>query len=97
MRTSAGHHCRAQVIIPKVRTETTIKNNDAIKWTLNLPLSDEIRAFIDERSGPGTPYPTPGDYVRSLLENKKAEIDAANLRQSIIAAYKEFARRDKSA
>ncbi|MFN3165757.1 MAG: type II toxin-antitoxin system ParD family antitoxin [Phycisphaeraceae bacterium] len=55
--------------------------------TLNLSLTDELRAFIDEQSGQGTTYATPSEYVRAVLREKKEREEAAALRAGVLAGY----------
>ena len=38
--------------------------------TLNLSLTDELRAFIDANCGDGTLYATPSEFVRDVLEEQ---------------------------
>ncbi|UUO07361.1 hypothetical protein M4951_03400 [Blastopirellula sp. J2-11] len=53
--------------------------------TLNLSLTDELRAFIDENCGDGTLYATPSEFVRDLLRERKSQMDAARVRDAIQA------------
>jgi hypothetical protein len=39
--------------------------------TLNLALTDELRAFVDSNAGDGTLYSTPGEFVRAVLPKRK--------------------------
>lgn len=55
--------------------------------TLNISLTDELRAFIDSNAGDGTLYATPSEFVRALLREKKDAIDAAKIRDGIIRGY----------
>lgn len=57
--------------------------------TLNLSLTDELRAFIDENCGDGTMYATPSEFVRDLLRQKKRQIEAAKARDAIIEGYQD--------
>jgi len=57
--------------------------------TLNLSLTDELRAFVDENSGDGTLYATPSEFVRDLLRQKKEELEAARIRDSILEGYED--------
>ncbi len=59
--------------------------------TLNLSLTDELRAFIDENSGDGTLYATPSEFVRSLLREKKERLEAARIRDAILEGYQDAA------
>ena len=61
-----------------------------MKSTLNLSLTDELRAFIDENSGDGTLYATPSEFVRDLLRHKKEVLDAERLRDGIIEGYQDL-------
>ncbi len=57
--------------------------------TLNLSLTDELRAFVDENCGDGTLYATPSEFVRDLLRQRKLQIEAARTRDAIIAGYQD--------
>lgn len=57
--------------------------------TLNLSLTDELRAFIDENCGDGTLYATPSEFVRDLLRQKKSQIEAARARDAIVEGYQD--------
>jgi antitoxin ParD1/3/4 len=55
--------------------------------SINLNLTDELRAFLDENSGDGTLFSTPSEFVRALIREKKERLDAAALRQAIFDGY----------
>lgn len=57
--------------------------------TLNLSLTDDLRAFVDQNSGDGTYYSTPSEFVRDLLRQKKMQLDATNLREGILEGYQD--------
>lgn len=57
--------------------------------SLNLSLTDELRAFIDENSGDGTLYATPSEFVRDILRQRKLEMEAEKIRGSILAGYED--------
>lgn len=57
--------------------------------TLNLSLTDELRAFVDQNSGDGTLYATPSEFVRDVLREKKERIEAAQIREAIIEGYQD--------
>lgn len=57
--------------------------------TLNLSLTDELRAFIDQHSGDGTLYATPSEFVRSVLHEKKERLEAAQIRDSILEGFQD--------
>jgi antitoxin ParD1/3/4 len=57
--------------------------------TLNLSLTDELRAFIDENCGDGTLYATPSEFVRDLLRQKKLQMEAAEVRDAILEGYQD--------
>ncbi len=57
--------------------------------SLNLSLTDELRAFVDQNSGDGTLYATPSEYVRDLLRQQKARQEAAAARDAIIEGYQD--------
>ncbi|MDZ4820959.1 MAG: hypothetical protein SGJ20_18495 [Planctomycetota bacterium] len=58
--------------------------------TLNLSLTDELRAYVDANSGDGTLYATPSEFVRDLLRQKKLHDESAKLRQAIIEGYQDM-------
>lgn len=57
--------------------------------TLNLSLTDELRAFIDRNSGDGTLYATPSEFVRDVLREKKERLEAAQIRDAILEGYQD--------
>lgn len=57
--------------------------------TLNLSLTDELRAFIDQNSGDGTLYATPSEFVRDVLREKKERLEAAQIRDAILDGYQD--------
>ncbi len=57
--------------------------------TLNLSLTDELRAFIDQNCGDGTLYATPSEFVRDVLRDKKNRLEAARIRDAILDGYQD--------
>jgi antitoxin ParD1/3/4 len=57
--------------------------------TLNLSLTDELRSFIEENCGDGTLYATPSEFVRELLRQKMLQVEAAKVRDAILAGYQD--------
>ncbi len=57
--------------------------------SLNLSLTDELRAFIDQNSGDGTLYATPSEFVRDILRRHKAVQEAAQVRDAILESYQD--------
>ena len=57
--------------------------------SLNLSLTDELRAFIDQNSGDGTLYATPSEFVRDILRRYKAQQEADQVCDAIIAGYQD--------
>ena len=57
--------------------------------SLNLSLTDELRAFVDENSGDGTLYATPSEFMRVVLREKKQRLEAAKIRDSILDGFKD--------
>ena len=57
--------------------------------TLNLSLTDELRAFIDANCGDGTTYATPSEFVRDLLRQKKLQLEASQVREAIVEGYQD--------
>ena len=55
--------------------------------SLNLALTDELRAFVNSRCGDGTDYATPSEFLRDLLREKKRRLEAAELRAAVIEGY----------
>ena len=58
--------------------------------SLNLSLTDELRAFVDENSGDGTLYATPSEFMRDVLREKKQRLEAVKMRDSILAGYQDL-------
>ncbi len=57
--------------------------------SINLSLTDELRAFVDANSGEGTRHATPGEFVRELLRQEKSRQDAAAARDAILEGYQD--------
>ena len=57
--------------------------------TLNVSLTDELQAFIDQNSGEGTLYPTAEEFVRDVLREKKESLEASRMRDAILAGYED--------
>jgi len=57
--------------------------------SLNLSLTDELRAFVDQNCGDGTLYATPSEFVRNVLREKKERLEAAQIRDAIIDGYQD--------
>ena len=57
--------------------------------TLNLSLTDELRAFIDANCGDGTLYATPSEFVRDLVRQRKAQLEAQSTRDAILDGYRD--------
>jgi len=57
--------------------------------TLNLSLTDELRAFVDRNSGDGSSFATPSEFVRDALRERKARMEAAEMRDGILEGYQE--------
>jgi antitoxin ParD1/3/4 len=55
--------------------------------SINLSLTDELRAFLDENSGDGTLFSTPSEFVRDLIRSRKDRQDAAALREAVLEGY----------
>lgn len=55
--------------------------------SINLSLTDEFRAFLDENSGDGTLFSTPSEFVRALIREKKERMKAAELRKAVLEGY----------
>ncbi len=55
--------------------------------SLNLSLTDELRAFVDENSGDGTLFATPSEFVRALIRERRERAEAAELRKSVLEGY----------
>jgi antitoxin ParD1/3/4 len=59
--------------------------------SINLSLTDELRAFVDANSGDGTLYATPSEFVRDLLRQQKVRQEAAAARDAILEGYEDAA------
>ena len=58
--------------------------------SINLSLTDELRTFIDRHSGDGTLYATPSEFLRDVLREKKERMEAAEMRDGILAGYEDL-------
>jgi antitoxin ParD1/3/4 len=60
-----------------------------VSSTLNLSLTDELRAFIDRNCGDGTLYATPSEFVRDVLREKKERLEAARIQEAILEGFQD--------
>jgi antitoxin ParD1/3/4 len=58
--------------------------------SMNLSLTDELRAFVNRNSGDGTLYATPSEFLRDVLREKKERMEAAELRDGIVEGYRDL-------
>lgn len=58
--------------------------------TINLSLTDELRAFIDSHCGDQGLYATPSEFLRDLLREKKERIEAARIRDGVLEGYRDI-------
>jgi antitoxin ParD1/3/4 len=66
-------------------------NSDLIMAsTINLSLTDELRAFIDSHCGDQGLYATPSEFLRDLLREKKERIEAARIRDGVLEGYRDI-------
>lgn len=59
--------------------------------TLNVSLTNELRAFVDENLFDGTLFATPSEFVRDVLREKQQRNEAAQIRDAIIEGYRDAA------
>jgi len=57
--------------------------------SLNIPLTDELKKFIQQQAGNGTFYSTPSEYVRDLIRQDRDRKEANRIRHSILAGYQD--------
>jgi antitoxin ParD1/3/4 len=57
--------------------------------SLNLSLTNELRAFIDQNCGDGSLFATPSEFVRDILREKKDRMEAAAMRDAILEGYQD--------
>ncbi|WP_412057375.1 type II toxin-antitoxin system ParD family antitoxin [Bartonella sp. DGB2] len=57
--------------------------------SLNISLTDELRAFVDSHAGDGTLYATPSEFVRAVLREKKMVLEAAKIRDGLMRGYQD--------
>jgi antitoxin ParD1/3/4 len=58
--------------------------------SLNIHLTEPLRAFVDANSGNGTLYATPSEFVRALLREKKERKECARAREQIREGYQDL-------
>ena len=55
--------------------------------SINLSLTNELRAFVDENTGDGSLFSTPSEFIRDLIREKKRRLEAAQARDRILEGY----------
>jgi antitoxin ParD1/3/4 len=65
----------------------------ALSWsvimpsTINLSLTNELRAYVDMSCGDGTIYATPSEFLRALIRDNKERKEAEALRRNVLEGY----------
>jgi len=57
---------------------------------LELSLTDERQRFVDSNCGDGTPYANAEEFVRDLLRERMARVEAAAIREGILEGYQDL-------
>lgn len=65
------------------------EKGESMGSTLNLSLTDELRAFVDGQSADGTMYATPSEFARDLIPKHKPQIEAERLRTGVIQGFQD--------
>lgn len=60
-----------------------------LSHSLSLALTEELKDFVNESSGNGILYSTPGEFVRDLIRKEKRKREAAAPRASVIEGYQD--------
>ena len=55
-----------------------------------LPLTDELKAFIEANSGDGSPYATADEFVRAVLRDRRDRQQLAQIREAVIEGYNDI-------
>ena len=58
--------------------------------TINLSLTEKLRAFVDRNCGDQGLYATPSEFFRDLLREKKERHEAAALRDGVLEGYRDL-------
>lgn len=66
-----------------------IKNESIKSTSLNLALTTELKAFVQDQAGDDTLYSTPSEFIRDLIRHEKLKQEAAQLRQGILEGYQD--------
>jgi antitoxin ParD1/3/4 len=59
--------------------------------TINISLTDELRAFLDSQCGDGTMYATPSEYIRSMLRAQAEERAAYEFKSALLEGLNDIA------
>ena len=51
----------------RIEALTLSSGNDAVSSSLNIQLTDALRAYVDERASDKDVYATPSEYIRDLI------------------------------
>jgi antitoxin ParD1/3/4 len=66
------------------------RNLPIMSRSINLSLTDELRAFIDRNCGDGTLFATPIEFLRDVLREKKQRMEAGEMRDAILEGYRDL-------
>lgn len=56
---------------------------------LRLSLPQDLKDFVRQNSGEGTLFTTTGEFIRSVLREKKERLEAERIRDAILAGYQD--------
>lgn len=69
---------------------SVIHAKSQIVKSINLSLTEELRAFVDQNSGDRSLYATRSEFLRAVLREKKERMEAAELRDGIVEGYRDL-------
>lgn len=75
--------------IDNICQSSRLQEESSLAHSLNLSLTDELRTFINDNCGDGTLYATPSEFVRDVVRQRKAQIEAQRARDAIIEGYED--------
>lgn len=58
--------------------------------SINIPLTDELKEYVNSQAGDGTMYSTPSEYIRDLIRHDRDKKESEEISVNILQGFKDL-------